>query len=117
MHCPICSAAMTDRTVAPCYDCGHAESEIGEFERGEHEYNVFELWRHELVLCDFCCADFGSYFPEYWGLASGPPAEYPLNYLRPVPSPALATDAYCPECNHRLAFLRVLAEVRGQNGT
>ena len=106
---------MTDRAAAPCYDCGHSESEIGEFERGEHEYNVFDLWGHELVLCDFCDADFGSYFPEHWGLPPGPLPEYPLNHLHLLALPTLTTDACCPTCNHRLAFLKVLAAARAKN--
>lgn len=115
MHCPICSTELTERDVAPCFDCGHSESELGEFKRAEHEYNVFELWSHELVLCDFCDADFGSYFPEHWGLPPGPLPEYPLHLIAPVQAPSISTDAYCPKCNHRLAFLNVLAAVRKQN--
>jgi hypothetical protein len=106
---------MTRRVVAPCYDCGHAEPEVGEFERGEHEYHVFELWGNELVLCDFCDADFGSYFPERWGLPPGPLPDYPLNLLSKVATPALSEDSYCSKCNHRLAFLRVLAASRARN--
>lgn len=107
---------MTERKVAPCFVCGHAASELDDFERGVHEYKVFELWGQEIVLCDFCCdADFGSYFPEYWGLPPGTNSEYPLNLMGPLQEPKIAWDAYCPNCDHRLAFLKVLAAARRIN--
>jgi hypothetical protein len=111
----MCAGAMEQRIVAPCFDCGHDPSEIGEFERKEHEYHAFKLWGEELVLCDFCDADFGSYFPEYWGLPEGLPQEYPLTLLRKVESPTLSKDMYCVQCKHRLAFLNFLRHARAYN--
>lgn len=115
MLCPICSTKMTVQSVAPCYDCGHADSEIGEFERREHEYHQFELWGHSLVLCDFCDADFGSYYPEYWGLPAGPLPDYPLHLIGPLASPKISEDHVCDPCKHRLAFLNLLSAIRKQN--
>jgi hypothetical protein len=105
---------MTVQPVAPCYDCGHVDSEIGEFERHEHDYHQFVLWGHDLVLCDFCDADFGSYHPEYWGLPAGPLPNYPLELVGPVVSPKISEDHVCPQCKHRLAFLKLLSAIRKQ---
>ena len=63
--CPICGGSLQERTVAPCFDCGHAESELREFAAGEHEYHLYRVFGPEIVPCDFCDADFGSYYPSY----------------------------------------------------
>ncbi len=91
--------------VAPCFDCGHAQQEIEHLSQGEHDYHVFEIWGCEIVLCDFCDADFGSYLPRYWGLPEGPLPDYPLRLIRKLQSPKVSQDAYCASCKHRLAFL------------
>ena len=103
--CPICSTELQSITVAPCFDCGHAPAEVEQFARGEHRYHVFELWGREIVLCDFCDADFGSYFPDYWGMPQRPHPDYPLRLVRALESPATGQDFYCGNCKHRLAFL------------
>lgn len=113
--CPICADPLEERTVAPCFDCGHSPSEIGEFERGEHDYHVFSIWGQKLVLCDFCDADFGSYFPDYFGLPEGPHPNYPLQLICELEHPSLVKDLYCQRCKHRLEFLSFLAKVRIQN--
>jgi hypothetical protein len=115
MECPICSGTLKEIQVAPCFDCGHAPDEIGECQRGEHEYHLFSLWSQELVLCDFCDADFGSYFPDYFGLPEGPPQDYPLELIAKVASPSIATDLYCTSCKQRLAFLKFLKAARTHN--
>lgn len=103
--CPLCAGPLTLIEVAPCFDCGHVPRELDECRRGEHEYHVFELWGRELVLCDFCDADFGSYFPDYWGLPEGPLPDYPLQLIRRVEHPDIAQDMYCAACRKRQAFL------------
>jgi len=91
--------------VAPCFDCGHAPTEIEHFVQQQHEYHVFEVWGREIVLCDFCDADFGSYFPDYWGMPEGSLPDYPLQLIRKLDNPAIERDLYCANCKHRLAFL------------
>jgi len=115
--CPVCSGPLEERGVAPCFDCGHAASEVEEYKRGEHKYHVFSLWGQELVLCDFCDADFGSYYPDYFGLPEGPLPDYPLQLVRQVETPVLSKDLYCSHCKHRLAFLDFLSKVRAHNAT
>lgn len=104
-NCPICSKELQRIEVAPCFDCGHESIEREHFAQGQHEYHVFELWGQEIVLCDFCDADFGSYFPGYWGLPEGPHPEYPLHLVRYLDNPSIEQDLYCAPCKHRLAFL------------
>lgn len=91
--------------VAPCYDCGHAAAEIDHLAQGQHEYHVFELWGREIVLCDFCDADFGSYAPDYWGFLESRLPDYPLRLIRKLDNPTVSRDLYCAPCSHRLAFL------------
>jgi hypothetical protein len=103
--CPMCSSQLEAIEVAPCFDCGHVAAELEECANGEHEYHVFSIWGQEIVLCDFCDADFGSYFPDFWGLPAGPLPDYPLELVRPVDRPEISKDQYCAACKHRLAFL------------
>ena len=90
--CPVCSNALEAMDVAPCFDCGHAARELDECRQGAHDDYVCELWGRELVLCDFCPADFGPYFPDYWGMSDGPLPDYPLRIVRGVEKPAIAQD-------------------------
>ena len=113
--CPVCSTRLKATDTAPCFDCGHMAHELGECARGEHEYHVFELWGREIVLCDFCDADFGSYFPDYWGLPEGPLPDYPLHLIRKLDSPGIEQDLYCVTCKHRLAFLLFRAHALAHN--
>jgi hypothetical protein len=115
MNCPICSGELNEIHVAPCFDCGHAPDEIGECLRGEHEYHRFKLWGQSLVLCDFCDADFGSYYPDYFGLPGSLPQDYPLELAAKPESRAITTDMYCSSCKHRLAFLQFLKAAREHN--
>lgn len=115
MKCPVCYGTLNKIKVAPCFDCGHAPEEIAELAHGEHEYHIFEIWGQNIVLCDFCDADFGSYFPDYFGLPEGPPQEYPLELIEMLDSPTIGIDLYCSSCRHRLAFLKFLKAARSHN--
>lgn len=108
---------MHERTVAPCFDCGHAEAELRELAAGEHEYNRFRIFGQEIVLCDFCDVDFGSYYPSWFGLAGRSPGavNYDLEFVAGVPNPQPATDLVCDNCKHRLAYLKFLVNSRRTN--
>ncbi len=115
-RCPICSGSLGQREVAPCYDCGHETSELGELVRGEHEYFWYSVFGQRLVLCDFCDADFGSYLPQYFGLPDGPCGSYQgLERHETISDPQPAMDGYCATCQHRLAFLEFLRAARQHN--
>jgi hypothetical protein len=105
---------MEEREVAPCFDCGHAESELRDLSAGEHEYHLFTVFGQEIVLCDFCDADFGSYYPSYFGLPGDMPrdANYDLDLISRVENPQPSKDYVCENCHHRLAFLKFLAAAR-----
>lgn len=113
--CPICSTRLEPRAVSPCFDCGHAPSELEECAQGAHRYYVYAIWGQEIVLCDFCDADFGSFYPDYFGLPAGPRQRYPLELVRRAEAPAVSRDLYCPHCKHRLAFLEFVARARAHN--
>jgi hypothetical protein len=117
-RCPICYSGLEARPVAPCYDCGHSERELVELAAREHTYHEFRAFgQHSLTLCDFCDADFGSYYPSYFGLPDrGRVIGEVLQLVRAIdPSPFPIIDGYCEECQHRLAFLEFLAAVRQQH--
>jgi hypothetical protein len=117
--CPICDSALESRLVAPCYDCGHAERELEELAAGEHQYHEFRAFGdHSIILCDFCDADFGSYYPSQFGLPDRGRTigQDELSLVRAIdPQPYPIHDGYCPVCKKRLAYLKFLANVRSRN--
>ena len=117
-HCPICYSALESRTVAPCWDCGHLESELADFAAGMHTYGEYRAFgQYPVILCNFCLADFGSYDPRYFSLPEKiRSASTILEFARNFDPPALPVmDGYCDECRHRLAFLRFVVAVRNRN--
>jgi hypothetical protein len=117
MNCPICGNRMSQIKVAPCYDCGHDETEIDEFKNHEHEYHLFTIFDEKIILCDFCDADFDSYDPEYLGLPEGSPMDYPMTLIEKIEDPKMEKDFFCPDCKHRLKFLDFLKNIRKKNST
>jgi hypothetical protein len=116
-HCPVCFAPLETREVAPCYDCGHIERELAELAAGEHTYAEYQIFGLRVVLSDYCDADFGSYYPSYFGLPDHDrQALDRLEFVREVdPATQSRYDKYCSVCQHRLAFLRFLAEARARH--
>lgn len=108
---------MNLKNVTPCYDCGDESCEIDEFKNGDHAYSKWEVFPgHQMVLCDFCDADFGSYQFEYWGFSE--PVNFDLgddHFINDITNPQIEKDWCCSECKHRLAFLKVLKAVRTEN--
>lgn len=116
MNCPICDGSMEDIQVAPCFDCGHAPSELEDLRNGAHRYFRYRIWDEEIVLCDYCDADMGSYFPDYFGLPEGPVLmQVPLECIAEVESPQAIQEPWCSTCKHRHAFLQFLAAARVHN--
>ncbi len=73
---------------------------------------LVEVLGRELVLCDFCHADFGSFDPEYLGQESGS-GEVQITQLGKFrTSTPTHLAAFCPKCEHQLPFLHFLKEVR-----
>lgn len=113
--CPICKGALEEIDVAPCYDCGHEPAELEELSRREHEYFVYSAFGQEIVLCDFCDVDFGSYDPNYFGWPKRRPDDGLLERVRAIDDPRPARDGYCSHCRHRKAFLSFLKAARKYN--
>ena len=112
-HCPICYTPLETREVAPCYDCGHDPEELLHLAEGRHTYDEVETLGARVVLCDFCQSDFSSYDPTYFGLPAGARVGRPdMQLVRPILDPRPAVDKYCPQCQHRLAFVRFVAQAR-----
>lgn len=101
--------------AAPCFDCGHSPSELEHFAQGQHKYHTFNVFGQDIDLCNFCDADFGSYDPDYFGLAGEFPRDYDLKLVRRIFDPKVQPDFYCHSCRHRLAFLKFLKNAREAN--
>ena len=83
------------------------ERELEDLAKGEHTYAEYRVWGLSIVLCDFCDADFGSYFPSYFGCKTEDRTRLgDFEFVREVAPPkAVCYDKYCSECQHRLAFI------------
>jgi hypothetical protein len=92
--------------VPPCYDCGHETNELQELKDGEHEYHKFKVFNQTIILCDFCDADFGSYYPDYFGLLGEFPQDYLLELIEKIKEPIIEKDMYCSKCQHCLKFIK-----------
>lgn len=81
-------------TVAPCFDCGNLEQELADLAAGRHEYRWYEIFGQRIILCDFCDVDFGSYYPDFFGLPGARPgaANYQLRFIKQVWNPQSETD-------------------------
>lgn len=107
-HCPLCYTELIVRDTSPCMECGADEFEQDHYK--DHEYKEYELYfGQRLILCDFCDVDFGSYDPTYFGFPKGKRVGLEdWNFIKDVTDKELRKDKYCPNCNHRLAFLKFL---------
>ncbi|SRR5579871_3490005 len=113
-HCPICYGELEVRELAPCDDCGGSPEELDHVQDGLHKYAVFEVFPGlELTLCDFCCVDFGSYNPEFFGLSKNSRIGFgKMNFVRAVDQPSLRMGKVCTQCGLRLTFAKFVAVAR-----
>ena len=116
-QCPICCGPLELRDVAPCVECGGHPEELEHLREGRHTYQTMRiLGSFEVVLCDFCMVDFGSIDPSYFGRPAGARIGFEkMQFVRDVPA-TTGKDQFCQACNHRLAFLRLVAESRARHG-
>lgn len=115
-HCPFCETQLETIDVAPCWDCGWSSQEIKHALTGIHTYHeVRAFGALNIVLCDFCQVDFGSYHADFFGLPAD--KRQPLERLQFVREAVtrIGKDKFCPECKMRLAFIRFVQKARIQN--
>src|SRR5580698_6166643 len=115
-HCPLCYSSMESRLVAPCMDCGNLPEELDHLAQGKHTYAEYRVFGAlNLVLCDFCVADFSSYDFTYFGFSQKTPVARLTNreFIRPIyPVPEQTWDKVCPNCQRRLSFLNFVISAR-----
>ena len=71
-YCPLCHTRLEVRKVAPCVDCGHLEEEIDHALNGQHTYAEMRVFGElNIILCNFCQVDFGSYDPQFFDPQTG----------------------------------------------
>jgi hypothetical protein len=110
-QCPVCFAQLEVLDVTPCFICGGWPGMVELF----NPQAQFREWRlptgETLILCQSCeLEEF--MVPGGWGWRLGlKPLPLPINAVQivgVVPSPATGKDRFCPPCNLRLAFLKIL---------
>jgi hypothetical protein len=99
-------------------ECGHLPEEIGHALAGRHTYAEVRIFGDlTLVLCDFCRVDFGSFDPDVFGMPKGARIGYEkIQFLRDVEEIRIGKDKVCPQCRHRLPFLRFVQKAREVHG-
>ncbi|UZR93828.1 hypothetical protein [Chondrinema litorale] len=113
-QCPICYSELETKTCAPCDDCGLFDVEIEHFHQKIHTYTIYNIYKDlKLQLCNLCYMEFGSYSNEYLGFKK----EKRLNLIdfevvKQIHNPQLEIDKFCPDCYHRLKFLKFIIELR-----
>lgn len=110
--CPICYTKLTVKEVSPCEECGHLEEELNHYK--SHRYAEMRIFGElSLILCDFCQVDFGSYNPEFFGLPHQKSIGlHTMQFIRSIENVSIRKDKCCPECHHRLPFLRFVCQAR-----
>ena len=117
-HCPLCATELATINVAPCQECGHLPEEIEHALSGKHTYAEMRIFGNlNLILCDFCQVDFGSFQPEYFGLPHDANIDYgKMQLVREVPEIFIGQDKSCPQCNLRLKFVKFVIAAREFHG-
>jgi hypothetical protein len=101
--------------VAPCHLCGADPEELKHLER--HQFVEYLLPPGQTtILCNNCWGDVGSFEPEFFGFSQGLPKGLRApQFQRDLAEPMIGKDKFCPVCNLRLAFLRLVANLRETN--
>jgi hypothetical protein len=111
-QCPVCYTPLEVREVTPCLICGGWAEAVARFDP-DAPFSEFRLPRgRSLVLCNGCEVE-EFMVPGGWGYRLAPAEKFPVNVLqrvRPLQTPHLGRDKFCPTCNLRLAFLMVIAD-------
>jgi len=111
-QCPRCYSPLETRDVTPCDLCGGWPESTARFD-ATAIYTEHRLPSgHLIVLCKACeLEEF--MVPGGWGYQLIPDEKLPINALQPVrlvESPSIQRDKFCPACNLRLAFVKIIAD-------
>ncbi len=117
-QCPICFGLLGAREVTPCFICGGWPESVASFDPSAN-YREFRLPDDQLIVLCSSCELEEFMVPNGWGykLVSG--YKLPVNALQPVrllQDPQVGRDKFCPSCNLRLAFLRLVSSCQKDNG-
>ena len=95
-------------------ECGNLLEERDHCREGKHTYAEMRIFGDlTLVLCNFCQVDFGSTDPEFFGLPGNARIGYDkMQFVRDIQDVSITKDKVCPECQHRLPFLRFVQRAR-----
>jgi len=99
VNCPICKSFMTKIDVTPCYNCGHESIEIKNFKVYKNEYFLSKIYEEEIILCDFCVADFESYQADYFGVKNKSQVATVVNPIKKILNAEIKKDYYCKNVN------------------
>lgn len=113
-QCPLCSGSLEARETSPCHQCGADPGSVERFNSGEHTYHAVKLFGdQELILCDSCMLNFGSFDPEFFGQSKTTPIGFEhMQILRQIQNPSSRPDMFCSSCGFRLRFLNFIKDSR-----
>ncbi len=110
-HCPICYSSIEVRTVTPCLICGGLEDSVTRFDEASR-FTEFRLPDDRLIVLCPACELEEFMVRNGWGYQLIPNETLPINGLqriRTLENPKLGHDKFCPTCNLRLAFIKLIA--------
>jgi hypothetical protein len=115
-QCPFCYSPLEVREVTPCYVCGGWAESVARFDPAA-AFTEFRLpGGQTFVLCRRCeLEEF--MVPGGWGYRLAPGEKLPfkaMQQVRAVDMPQLGRDKFCPSCNLRLAFVKVVMETESK---
>ncbi|MEN8134726.1 MAG: hypothetical protein ABFS18_04215 [Thermodesulfobacteriota bacterium] len=126
-QCPNCGSEFEVVEVTPCQECGALEEskdvlrqDIAEnYAHDSIEYNLYKIFDNvEVVLCDKCALDIGSYDPEVFGLNKHQKIGFSdLQFLKKIDKPEITKDKYCSDCNQRKAFIDFINKSKTKNAS
>lgn len=118
-QCPLCSGSLEVREASPCHECGGDPSSLERFKGGRHTYHAVKVFDgQELILCDSCMLNFGSFDPDFFGQPKGSPIGFEhMEVVRQIQSPGQRPDRHCPACGYRLRFLKFVKDSRNRAST
>jgi hypothetical protein len=120
LPCPICYSPLEVRDVTLCTICGGWPTTIELFDPAEvyHEYRL--PTGQTIVLCERCQLEefmtLGGWGHRLGLGKSGLPINE-LQLVRQIAMPVYCKDKYCPTCDLRLAFLKVVAQLTKDGDT